>query len=176
MIARINAKAEKALREAIGGVPDAEADQIDAPLAVLNEVERTEAIFLSTLVACYVIVDACGTQWPDDANIRQFAHSLATVGTTARRLQLGDGEIYQYLSRTALGPEPLQDVIPDYAEAMRLAIVVAQRAVVVYSPEEMEWWVYLDRIESAIETAMALDTAVLPAAVMRAYLPRPSDD
>jgi hypothetical protein len=34
-------------------------------------------------------------------------------------------------------------------------------------------WDYLDRIESAIETASALEASVLPAAVMRAYLPKP---
>ena len=174
MIARVNPKVEKALREAIGGVPHAGADQIDAPLAALTEAERTEAIFLSALVACYVAIDACGTHWPDDAGIRQIANDLATTGATAERLQLEAGEIYEYLSRTALGPEPLQDVIPDYAKGMRLAIVVAQRAVVVYSPKGTSMWDYLDQVESAIETAMALDATVLPAAVMRAYLPKPT--
>jgi len=174
MIARFNGKAEKALREAIGRVPRAEVEQIDAALAGLTDAERSEAIFLGTLVACYVAVDACGSQWPDNANLRQIAEDLATTGTTAERLHLDAGEIYAYLSRTALGPEPLRDVIPDYAEGTRLAIVVAQRAIVVYSPKDTSIWDYLDRIESSIELALALDPTVLPAAVMRAYLPKPA--
>jgi hypothetical protein len=176
MSARINTKVKKALLETFGGVPSAEPDQIDAPLSPLSDAERVEAIGLSAIIAGYVAVDACGTQWPDAGDVRQIANDLATTGTTAERLHLDGGEIYAYLSRTVVGPESLDDVIPDRARAERLAIIVAQRALVVYSPKEMDWWVYLDQIESAIEIALALDATVLPAAVMRAYLPKPTSE
>jgi hypothetical protein len=174
MIARINAKVEKALREAMSGVPHAETDQVDAPLAALTDAERVEAVGLSIIIACYVVVDVCDAQWPNDASVRRVAQGLASVGTTAKRLQLDEVEIYAYLSRTVLGPESLDDVIPDRGSAERLAIIVAQRAVGVYSPKEMSMWDYLDQIESAIEIALSLDATVLPAAVMRAYLPKPT--
>jgi hypothetical protein len=173
MIARINAKVEKALRETMGGASHAEADQILAPLAALTVAERVEAIGMSIILPAYVIVDVCESQWPDDASVRRIAHGLATVGTTAERLHLDAEEIYAYLSRTVFGPESLDDVISDRLKAEWLAIIVAQRALVVYTPKEMDWWVYLDQIESAIEVASALDATVLPAAVMRAYLPKP---
>jgi len=65
-------------------------------------------------------------------------------------------------------------VIPERTKAERLAIMVAQRATGVYrSDKGKDWWDYLDQIESAIEIASALDATVLPAAVMRAYLPKP---
>jgi hypothetical protein len=172
MTTRINAKVEKALRGAMAHVAHAEADQIEPSLAVLDQGERTEALGLAMMVAGYVIVDACGTQWPDDANVRQFAEDLATTGTTARRLQLDAQEIYTYLSRSVLGGLAPEEVIPDAAEATRLAVIVAQRAVVGYSPKEMDWWAYLDQIETAIEVTWVLDASVLPAAVMRAYLPK----
>lgn len=174
MIARVNAKVEKALRETMGGVPDVEEDRILAPLAPLTDAERAEAIFLSTIITCYVVIDVCDSQWPNDASVRRIAHGLATVGSTAKRLQLDEREIYAYLTRTALGPEPLDDVIPDRAKAESLAIIVAQAALAVYSPKDMGIWDYLDQIESAIEIAMALDATVLPAAVMRAYMPKPA--
>jgi len=41
------------------------------------------------------------------------------------------------------------------------------------APKRLGMWEYLDRIESAIEVASALDASVLPAAVMRAYLVSP---
>jgi hypothetical protein len=44
---------------------------------------------------------------------------------------------------------------------------------VVYRPKHLDTWDYLDQIESAIEIASALETPVLPAAVMRAYLAKP---
>jgi hypothetical protein len=65
----------------------------------------------------------------------------------------------------------MEDVIPDEPRFTRLPVIVAEQALAVYCPKEMEIWDYLDRIESAIEVASALDAAVLPAAVMRAYLP-----
>jgi hypothetical protein len=59
MIARINAKVEKALREAMGHVAYAEADQMESALAVLDDAERAKARALSALVVCHVGVDAC---------------------------------------------------------------------------------------------------------------------
>jgi hypothetical protein len=172
MIARINAKVEKVLREAVGNTPRVEPDQIGAPLATLTGVERAEALTLGSIVTCYVMVDACGTQWPDNANARHIAEDLATTSTTAKRLRLDAEEIYAYLSRTVLGPEPLDNVIPDRARAERLVIIVAGEALAVYSPEGGSMWEYLDQVESAIEIAMTLDASVLSAAVMRAYLPK----
>jgi hypothetical protein len=176
MIARMNAKVEKALRDAMGHVAHAEPDQIEAPLADLTDAERTEALALAILIACYVVVDACGSQWPDDGDVRRFARSLATIGTTAERLKLDEGQIYAYLSRTVLGTDSIEDVIPDEPMFTRLPVIVAQRAAVVYRPKDKHWWDYLDQIEAAIEIASALDATVLPAAVMRAYLPKPATE
>jgi hypothetical protein len=142
---------------------------------VLDEKERAEVIGLAIVVTCYVVVDACGSQWPLQASVQRIARTLATGTTTAERLHLNADEIYAYLSRTVLGPERLEDVIPDEPAFTRLPVIVAGEALAVYSPKEMGMWDYLDRIESAMETASALDSTVLPAAVMRAYLPKPSD-
>jgi hypothetical protein len=169
---QINAKAEKALREALDSVPHAGEDQITTPLAVLDDEERTEALGLAIIITSYVMIDVCGGQWPAQATVRRIAEALATKGTTAGRLHLNPEEIHAYLSRVVLGPDRLEDVIPDEPQFTRLPVVVAQRVLAVYCPKGMGIWDYLDRIESATETAAALDPAVLPAAVMRAYLPK----
>jgi hypothetical protein len=173
MIARISTKAEKALREAIGNVPHIEAGQIPAPLAKLDDKERAEVIGLAIIITNNVMVDICRSTWPVQSTVRRIAEDLTTGTSTAERLQLDAEEIYTYLSRTVLGPEHLEDVIPDELAFTRLPVVVAGEALAVYSPGEMGMWDYLDQIESAIETASALDASVLPAAVMRAYLPKP---
>lgn len=172
MIAPINAKVEKALRAALDNVAHVEEDQITAPLAVLDDSERAEALALAGMITCYVVVDACGARWPSQANIRHIAEDLATTGSNAKRLHLDAGLISAYLSRTVLGPERLEDVISDEPLFTRLPVVVTLHALGVYSPKGMGIWAYLDQIESAIEVASALDAAVLPAAVMRAYLPK----
>lgn len=173
MIVRISEKVEKALRVAMGHVAKAQTEYIESALAVLDDAERTEALGLAAIITCYVIIDVCDSKWPNDASVQQIAEDLATTGTTAKRLQLDAGEIYAYVSRTVLGPARLEDVIPDEPMFTRLPVIVAQRASVVYSPKEMDMWDYLDQIESAIEVASSLNAAVLPAAVMLAYLPKP---
>jgi hypothetical protein len=170
---RVNAKVERALREAIANVPRVTEDEITAPLAALDDGERTEALALASIVTSYVAVDACGGQWPTRSSVQRIATALATKGTTAKRLRLDAEQIHAYLSRTALGPEPMADVIPDEPHFTRLPIIVAERALAVYCPKGMGMWDYLDQIESAIEVAAGLDPAVLPAVVMRAYLPKP---
>jgi len=174
MIARINAKVEKMVREAMSHVARAEANQIEPTLATLDDEQRREALALAMAVALYVMIDVCKAQWPDDASVRQIADGLATTGTTAELLQLDGIEIYTYLSGAVLRSQPPAEIIGDKREAIRLPIIVAQRAANVFAPKGMSTWDYLDQIETAIETASALDVAVLPAAVMRAYLPKPT--
>jgi len=173
MIARFNAKVEKAMREAMSHVARAEADQIEPALAVLDDKERAEALRLALLVACYVMIDVCDNKWPNQASVRQIAEDVATTGTTAKQLHLDAEQIHAYLSRVVAGPERLEDVIPGEPSFTRLPLIVALQALAVYSPKGMGIWDYLDQIESAIEIASALDAQVLPAAVMRAYLSRP---
>lgn len=168
MSTRINPKAERALREAMGHVAHAEDDQVEPSLADLDDDERAEALGLSVAITCYVGLDVCET-WPSDADLRRLAKGLAAPGTTAERPHLEADEIYAYLSRTVFGMEPVGDVIPDETNATRLMVIVAQRAIAVYCPKEMSNWEYLDVIEAAIDTASELDPAVIPAAVMRAY-------
>jgi hypothetical protein len=95
MIARMDAKVERALRDAIGHVADAEADQIESALGRLDDAERTEAIALSIAVVCYVMVDVCEMGWPNDASVRRIAEGLASVGTTAERLRLNAEDIHR---------------------------------------------------------------------------------
>lgn len=173
MIARIDAKPEKALRQAMSNVPRGDADKITAPLAVLDDRERAEAVGLAITITCYVAVDVCGNQWPTQASVKRIAGALATGTAAAERLQLDSEENYAYLSRVVLGAERLEDVIRDEPKFTSLPVIVAEQALVVYCPKEISVWDYLDRIESAIEVASALDMTVLPAAVMRAYLPNP---
>ena len=73
MTARINAKVEKALREAIDSVANSEEDQTPPSLAALDDRERAEALGLAIIITCYVMVDACGTQWPVQASVRRIA-------------------------------------------------------------------------------------------------------
>jgi hypothetical protein len=171
MITRINAKVETALREALASVARGEVDEIESALAVLDDEERAESLALAVLITGYAMIDACGTQWPAQSSVRRIANALATTGTVAKRLQLDPEKIFDYLTRAVLGPDRLADVIPHGPEIARFPVVVAQRTLNVYHPKGIEVWDYVDQIESAIETAWALNSTVLPAAVLRSYMP-----
>jgi hypothetical protein len=171
MIGRLTAKAETALREALAAVARHEEDQIEPALAVLDDRERGEALGLAILIAGYVVVDVSGTKWLNKASVRQIAEDLATTGTGAKRFRLDAAKIYEYLSRAVLGSDRLEDVIPGEPEFTRFPVIVAQRALSVYCPKGIEVWDYVDQIESAIEIAWTLNSTVLPAAVLRSYIP-----
>lgn len=175
MIARINAKAEKSLRDALHSVLSIEADQIPPSLAALDDQERTETLGLAVIVTAYVLIEACGAQWPVRTSLDRIANTIATKSANAKRLHLDPQEISAYLSRTVFGRERMEDVIRDETTFTRLPVVVAGEALAIYSPEEMGIWDYLDQVEAGIEEASALEARVLPAAVMRAYMKAPRD-
>jgi hypothetical protein len=168
----INAEAETALREALAAVSRLELDQIEPALDVLDERELAEALGLAILITGYVAVDACGTEWPTQHSIQRIADALTRVGTITKQLQLDSGKIYQFLSRVVLGSETLDEFFkPEDPDLVRFPIIVAHQVTGVYCPREIGIWDYMDQIESGIEAAWALQSTVLPAAVLRSYLP-----
>lgn len=174
MIARINPKAENALRDALHSVLRIEAGEIPPSLAALDDQERTETLGLAVIVTAYVLIEACGAQWPTRTSLDRIAKTIATKSANAKRLHLDPEEISAYLSRTVFGRERLEDVITDEPTFTRLPVVVTGEALAIYSPDEMGIWDYLDQVEAGIEEASALEARVLPGAVMRAYMRPPA--
>lgn len=175
MIARINDKTEKALRAAIGDVVRLEEGAPLPSLDALNAQEREEALGLAVVITSYVLIEACGSQWPVRNSIQKIARTLATTSSNAERLHLDPEEIEAYLSRAVFGRERMEDVIADEPTFTRLPVIVAGEALAVYSKGYDSMWDYLDVIETGIEEASALEARVLPAAVMRAYMKAPRD-
>lgn len=173
MNARIEAKTEKALRDALYSVTRIETDQIPPSLAALGEEERTQAVGLAITISAYVVVDVCGAQWPTKTTLQRIAEDLATTSSGAKRLNLDPERINEYLLRVVFGQERLEDVVPDEPEFTRLPVIVAGEALAVYSPKGVGIWDYLDQIETGVEEASLLEARVLPAAVMRAYMKPP---
>lgn len=170
MNARIDAKTEKSLREALHGMTLTGKDEIPPTLAALDETARTAVGALALTVTAYVLIAACGNQWPVKSSRERIAKTLATKTKGAREQGLDPEQIYAYLSRTVFGKERLEDVIPDEPAYTRLPIVVAMEALAVYSPGETGIWDYLDVVEAGLEEAEALAERAIPAVVMRAYM------
>ena len=136
-------------------------------LAALVQAEGKEALLgsipLCLFASAYIAIDVSG-RWPTDADLHEIAKNAAKSVT---RLDISEQEIYEYLSRVALGPEKLDDVfsieglatIPLYATANLL---------LTFCPDDKEWWEYLDQIWDAAETADRTSLTVLPALMLRA--------
>ena len=72
------------------------------------------------------------------------------------------------MKRTALRGEPLNTVLSPPEDAATLSFVITGRLLVAFGPAAQHWWEYLNKIEEAMEVALAADLDLLPALMLRA--------
>jgi hypothetical protein len=118
---------------------------------------------LCLLASAYIAVDV-SDRWPTDADLREIAKHAAESVT---QLDITKEEIYEYLSRVALGPEKLDDVFSVEGIAT-VPLFATANLLLTFSPRDKDWWEYLDQIWDAIETAERTSLTVLPALMLRA--------
>ena len=139
---------------------DALADTIQS---VGNET-LLSAIPLCLLASGYVAIDVSGMRWPNDVVLRKIADNASKAATG---LDISDEEIFQYLSRVALGQEKLDDLFS--AEGIvTVPLYATANLLLTFCPRDKEWWEYLDQIWDAAESAKHTSLTVLPALMLRA--------
>jgi hypothetical protein len=167
----IDPKAEQPTRKMLGHAIRHELDD----LAALVRAEGNEAlpgsIPLCLFVSAYIAIDVSG-RWPTDADLREVA-KLASQSAT--ELDITEQEIYEYLSRVALGPEKLDDVFSVEGFAT-VPLFTTANLLLSFCPHEKDWWEYLDQIWDAAETAERTSLTVLPALMLRARKESASQD
>ena len=135
----------------------------DAIQSVGNE-KFLGTIPLCLLASAYVAIDVSGMRWPNDVVLRKIA---ANAAKSATGLDVSDEEIFQYLSRVALGSEKLDDVFS--AEGIATVPLYATADLLLtFCPRDKDWWEYLDQIWDAAETAERTSLSVLPTLMLRA--------
>jgi hypothetical protein len=160
----IDPKVEQPTRTMLGHAVRHELDELAEVIAGLGDTRFAASVPLCVFASAYIAVDVSG-RWPTDADTRDIA---ARAAKSATHLDISEQEIYQYLSRVALGSERLDEVfsqegigtIPLYATANLL---------LKFGPRDMEWWEYLDQIWDAAGTADRTSLTVLPALMIRAH-------
>jgi hypothetical protein len=160
----IDRKVEQATRTMLGHAIRHELDALADTIQSMGNETFLSTIPLCLLASAYVAIDVSGMRWPNDIVLRKIADNASKSATG---LDISDEEIFQYLSRVALGSEKLDDVfsieglatIPLYATANLL---------LTFSPHDKDWWEYLDQIWDATETADRTSLTVLPALMLRA--------
>ena len=111
--------------------------------------------------ACQVGERLVSDRWPTGADLREIAERAAQPVT---QLDITKQEIYEYLSRVALGPEKLDDIFSLEGIATTTASLLLS-----FCPHEKDWWGYLDQIWDAADVGDRTSLTVLPALMIRTH-------
>jgi hypothetical protein len=160
----IDPKVEQPARTMLGHAIRHELDEIADMIGRLGGERFAACIPLWIFASAYVAVDVSG-RWPSDADLREIA---ARAAKSATRLDIGEQEIYEYLSRVALGSQRLDEVFSDEGIGT-IPLFATANLLLKFGPEEKEWWEYLDQIWDAAEAAESTKLTVLPALLLRAH-------
>lgn len=165
-IPRISADVEKPFRDAVGHALRNEFEEMREGLLRLTDDQVASCLNMCAFVAGYVAIDVCGRQWPDEDNLRGIGEAT-TESNNARAFGLKAEDSYAYVKRVALRGEPLNTVLSPIEDAATLSFVITGHLLVAFRKAEEHWWEYLNRIEEAMEAALATDLDLLPALMLR---------
>jgi hypothetical protein len=160
----IDPKTEQSTRKMLGYAIRHEVDELAALVRAAGNETLLASLPLCLLASAYIAIDVSG-RWPADADLKEIAKDAAVSVT---RLNLTEQEIYEYLSRSALGNEKLDDVF-SVEGLMSIPLFATANLLMTFCPREKEWWEYLDQIWDAVEAAERTSLAVLPALTLRAH-------
>jgi hypothetical protein len=159
----IDRKVEQATRLMLGHAIRHELDDLAALIRTVGNETLVGSIPLCLFASAYTAIDVC-ERWPTDADVREIAKNAAESVT---RLDISEQEIYEYLSRIALGSEKLDDVFS--AEGIvTVPLYATANLLLTFCPHEKDWWEYLDQIWDAAEAAERTSLTILPALMLRA--------
>lgn len=154
---------EEPARTMIGHAVRQEFDDLETEMRRIGNDTFLRAMELCISLAAYVVIDIAG-RWPTDADLREVAGHTAK---SARGFQLSQEDVQAFLSRVALGTEQMAEVFPSATDGVMIPLQVTSTLLLAFRPSGQHWWEYLDRIESALDTAEQADLSILPALMLR---------
>jgi hypothetical protein len=167
----VEPKTEEPTRKMLGHAIRGEIPELGETITAAGDDAFRVSIALCILAAGYLAIDV-SARWPTDADVREIArHSAAT----SSEYELSQQEVYEYISRAALGGELITDVFLEAEAAFLLPVLITGQLLVAFCPKDKEWWEYLDAIWNAINAAEATDLSVLPALMLRFQRPREAE-
>lgn len=155
----IDPKVEEPTRDMLGHAIRGELEDLGAMVHAVGNETYTKVVGLCLLAAAYIAVDVSG-HWPTNTDARQIAENVARQET---RLDLDADEVYDYLSKSALGFRPLPEALGSDVPSATLPVLITGSMLFTFRPEGQQWWDYLDQIWSAYETSDKMPASALPA-------------
>jgi hypothetical protein len=162
---RIDPAIERPARKLLGYAIRGEGDRGAALIEEIGDERFAGCLGLCLQVAGYIAIDVCAWHWPADSDLRELARRMAAVelGFT-----VAESDVYAFLARCALGFEPLAEVFADEGKAGSVPVLGTAALLVSYRAQGSDWWVYLEQIEEALESAEPLAETVVPALLLLA--------
>jgi hypothetical protein len=160
----IDPKIEQPTRKMLGHAIRHELDDLAALVRAEGNDALLGSISLCLFASAYIAIDV-SDQWPTDTDLREIAKAAAESVT---RLDITEQEIYEYLSRVALGTEQLGDVFSVEGLAT-VPLFTTANLLLTFCPRDKEWWEYLNQIWDSAEAADGISLTVLPALMLRAH-------
>jgi hypothetical protein len=160
----IDRKTEQATRTMLGHAIRHELDDLATLMRTVGNETLLGSIPLCLFASAYIAIDMC-ERWPTGADIREIAKLAATQSAT--ELDISEREIYEYLSRVALGSEKIDDIFADES-LVTVPLYTTANLLLGFRPGDKHWWEYLDQIWEAAEIADRTSLTVLPALMLRA--------
>jgi hypothetical protein len=159
----VNPKIEAPTRQMLAHAVKHELDDLAALIHAEGDETLRGAVSLCTFAAGYIAIDVTGMRWPSHDMLRKIAHNASQSAT---RLPITEDDIFEFLSRVALGNDMLDDVFS--AEGAGLVPIYATaNLLLTFFPKRKHWFEYLDQIWNAAEVADRLSADVLPALMLR---------
>jgi hypothetical protein len=160
----IDPNVERPARAMLGHSIRHELDELADVIRSVGSEMFAACVPLWVFASAYVAVDVSG-RWPTEADLREIATRAAKSAT---HLDISEQEIYEYLSRVALGSQRLDEVFSNEGVGT-IPLYTTANLLLKFGPEDKEWWEYLDQIWDAAETAEHTSLTVLPALMLRAH-------
>jgi hypothetical protein len=162
----IDPKVEEPARQMLGCAIRGELAELAAAIRDGGSERYRQVLGLFLVTAAYIAVDVSG-RWPTDADLRKIARAVAEYENSA---PLSADDVYEYVSRAALGFRPPGGAFGDDMAAATGPALITGSMLFVFRPRGGKWWDYLDQIERAYEAAEVADLSVLPALQVRARM------
>lgn len=146
---QIDDKVEASTRKLFGHAIRAELDEFQDRLRTLDQASLTEALRLAVTVSGAVVLNITEGKHPSDNDLRKLASTAAEI---EERYALDEDKVYTYLSKCVYGDTALEQAFSG-ADVVSLPFLVTGNLLGSYTPDDQDWWEYLDQIEAAIEAA-----------------------
>ena len=161
---QIDPRIEEPTREMLGHAIRGELPALEAQIDAVGDETYAASIALCMIAAGYIAVDV-SAGWPTEADVREIARHTAA---TSRKYELREQDVYDYLSRGALGFQPIPEVFPDPEQDYTLPVLITAQMLVAFRlGDGHDFWGTSTPFGMQSKRQNSTDLSLLPALMLR---------